>query len=318
MKYVVFDLEWNQCPDGKYLEDEKLPFEIIEIGAIKLDEKKMVIDSFHEIVKPTVYKWIHSKTREVIHMDYKNLLQGDEFPQVAERFLDWCEKDCVFCTWGNLDLMEFQRNLKYYDLLHMLPGPIVYYDIQKMFSICYEDGKSRRSLEYAIDYLGIEKKLTFHRALTDAYYTGMVLEKLDKEEVFQYTSIDVYQNPKRRRDEWHISYPTYDKYVSKEFPNKEKVMKDREVTSTRCPLCKEPAKRKIRWFSANAKQYYSVSLCPTHGLVKGKIRMKRTEEEKFYAIKTLKLIDMKDAKKIQEKQESLRIKRKLRRRQEKI
>ena len=73
-----------------------------------------------------------------------------------------------------------------------------------------------------------------------------------------------------------------------------------------------PAKRKIRWFTTNSKQYYSVSLCQKHGLVKGKIRMKKTDQNTFYVVKTIKLIDKKDAKKIQEKQESLRIKRQLR------
>ena len=38
MKYIVFDLEWNQSPSGKEGAVESLPFEIIEIGAVKLDE----------------------------------------------------------------------------------------------------------------------------------------------------------------------------------------------------------------------------------------------------------------------------------------
>lgn len=28
MNYIVFDLEWNQSPDGKKNRNEKLPFEI--------------------------------------------------------------------------------------------------------------------------------------------------------------------------------------------------------------------------------------------------------------------------------------------------
>ena len=35
MNYIIFDLEWNQCPQGKTRENPKLPFEIIEIGAIR-------------------------------------------------------------------------------------------------------------------------------------------------------------------------------------------------------------------------------------------------------------------------------------------
>ena len=46
MNYIVFDLEWNQCPDGKEKEIKDMPFEIIEIGAVKLDSQRRVIDTF--------------------------------------------------------------------------------------------------------------------------------------------------------------------------------------------------------------------------------------------------------------------------------
>ena len=37
MNYIVFDLEWNQNPAGKKTRNDKLPFEIIEIGAVKVN-----------------------------------------------------------------------------------------------------------------------------------------------------------------------------------------------------------------------------------------------------------------------------------------
>ena len=45
MNYIVFDLEWNQSPGGKRWSNSRLPFEIIEIGAVKLNEKKEIVDS---------------------------------------------------------------------------------------------------------------------------------------------------------------------------------------------------------------------------------------------------------------------------------
>ena len=42
MNYIVFDLEWNQSPGGKRWSNSRLPFEIIEIGAVKLNEKKEI------------------------------------------------------------------------------------------------------------------------------------------------------------------------------------------------------------------------------------------------------------------------------------
>lgn len=317
MNYIVFDLEWNQSPNGKKFQNDKLPFEIIEIGAVKLNSKREIVDTFHRLIKPKVYKWIHDSIHEVIHVNYSDLAKGTPFTEAAKEFLTWCGSEWSFCTWGNQDVMEFQRNMKYYGILNILPGPVTYYDVQKIYSICYEDGKSRRSLEYAIDELGISKKQDFHRALADAEYTAEVLRKIDDVSFFSNSSLDVYQNPKTKKEEIHISYPLYDKYVSREFAEREKVMKDREVTSTRCPICHLAAKRKIRWFMNNPKVYYSMSVCEKHGLVRGKIRIRKTEEEKYFVVKTLRIADTKEAEELLERKEVLRRKRQLKKKMEK-
>lgn len=317
MDYIIFDLEWNQSPAGKKYSNQRLPFEIIEIGAVKLNQKREFVDRFQKLIRPQVYKWIHNSIHEVIHVDYKDLKNGEPFEQAVREFLEWCGEDFCFFTWGNQDLTELQRNMKYYGVLQMLPGPVIYYDVQKLYAIRYEERRNRRSLEYAIDQLEIEKKYGFHRALADAFYTAEVLKTIEDSWVFPNSSVDVYQNPKSRKEELHLKYPTYDKYVSREFLAREKVMKDREVTSTRCPVCQKAAKRKIRWFTNNTKNFYSVSLCEEHGLIKGKIRVRKNDEDKVYAVKTLKLISEEEAEEIRGKRESLRLKRQLKRRNQK-
>ena len=124
MNFIVFDLEWNQSPEGKKYSNRRLPFEIIEIGAVKLNERKETVDTFHRLIKPQVYNWIHNSIREVIHVNYKDLETGTPFPQAVREFIEWCGDDWHFCTWGNQDVMELQRNMKYYELLHLLPGPV--------------------------------------------------------------------------------------------------------------------------------------------------------------------------------------------------
>ena len=97
MNYIVFDLEWNQSPDGKKFENARLPFEIIEIGAVQLDKDKNIIDSFQRLIKPQVYNWIHDSIHEVIHVDYKDLTDGLPFPLAVREFLQWCGKRlCLF------------------------------------------------------------------------------------------------------------------------------------------------------------------------------------------------------------------------------
>lgn len=312
MNYIVFDLEWNQNPAGKKTRNDRLPFEIIEIGAVKLNSRKEIIDRFHRLIKPQVYNWIHDSIHEVIHVDYKDLAQGTPFPEAVREFLEWCGTNWHFFTWGNQDITELERNMKFYGVLDLLPGPVTYYDVQKLYSMKYEDGSRRSSLENAIDALGLEKEYGFHRALADAFYTAEIVKHLDDITIFNHPSLDVYQNPKKKKEEIYVSYPEYDEYVSREFLLKERLMKDREVTSTRCPICHEPAKRKIRWFMNNPKVYYSVSVCPEHGLVRGKIRIRKTEEEKYFAVRTLRLTDEIETEELRARRELLRKKRQLR------
>ncbi len=312
MNYIIFDLEWNQsnCPEG---EIKEIPFEIIEIGAVKLNSEKQIVDRFNELIHPHIYKEMHKITGNLLHLQMKELENGDEFVHVAKRFLTWCGDDVTFCTWGPIDLTQLQRNMAYYQMAPLAKGPLAFLDIQKLFSIACEDRKSRRALEHAVDVLGIEKDIPFHRAFSDAYYTAKVFKKLDSS-LEKNLSFDLFHKPTCRKEEIHIVFDDYAKYISRKFPDKQEAFKDREVCSTKCYYCHRNLKRKIRWFTANGKHYYSLSYCEKHGYMKGKIRIRKDlSEDEIYVVKTLKFISEEDAGKIKERQDRARILRKLKR-----
>ena len=306
MDYIVFDLEWNQCPDGKDKEDKRLPFEIIQIGAVKLNEQFEETDRFNEYIRPVLYKTLHFHTREILHVDIQSLRRARSFPEVASDFFSWCGTDPVYCTWGSSDLLELQRNLAFHGMESPFPFPLFYLDIQKNFSLQMEDGKSRRSLEYVSNLLNLPKSTPFHNALSDSIYTSRVMQKLDKQALLNYFSIDYYRVPGGRKEEILVQYGTYSKFVSKSFANKNDAMRDRKVASTPCYLCKKPAKKKIRWFTGNSRNYYCLCYCETHGWLKGKIRLKETEEDRVFAVKTLKLIGTEEAKRIVDRKDAVR------------
>ena len=66
MNYIVLDLEWNQSSRGKQYTVLGLPFEIIQIGAVKLDENKKVTGKWERIIKPVVYTRLHGKVSEML------------------------------------------------------------------------------------------------------------------------------------------------------------------------------------------------------------------------------------------------------------
>ena len=82
MEYIVLDLEWNQSNTGKEDAVEKLPFEIIEIGAIKLNKERVMVSEFNELIKPQVYHEMHKITSKLIHIQMQELERGRPFPEV--------------------------------------------------------------------------------------------------------------------------------------------------------------------------------------------------------------------------------------------
>jgi len=309
VNYIVLDLEWNQGTYSKYSKKPALPFEIVEIGAIKLNKTCELLDTFHAIIKPSVYHEMNSHIEQITHVSMEDLEIGINFRQAIRLFLDWCGTDYRFCTWGSMDLTELQRNMTYFQVKRCFDTPLFYYNIQKLYSLRYGDGKTFISLENAVDALAVQKVIPFHRADADTYYTAIIMQMIDMETVKDQVSIDYYHPPTSRKEEIYLTFDTYSKYVSRTFDSKEEAMADKGVLTTSCYLCHKNIKKKIHWFSYNNNTYYSLMYCPLHGWVKGKIRMKKTEDGKFFAIKTLKITDENGAEKIRQRQEEIRLRR---------
>ena len=90
-------------------------------------------------------------------------------------------------------------------------------------------------------------------------------------------------------------------------------MHDREVSSTHCNICGKTARKKMRWFSNNSKNYYCLAICPQHGMLKGKTRIKKTDEGKVFAIKTIRQVSEEEAAEIRQKKEVMKKRRKMKR-----
>jgi len=305
MNYIIFDLEWNQGVSHGEKRDKKLPLEIVEIGAVKLNEEREMISEFSQLVKPQIYQEMHSITRKIIHIQMEELQKGKYFEEVMADFLDWCGEETVFCTWGTLDLLELQRNMEYYNMKPLSDKPIKYYDIQKLFSLAYEDGKSRRTLEYAIDLLCIKKDIPFHRAFSDAYYTAKIFDKIEDPDVLEKYSFDTFIVPDSKEHEVHIVFSDYAKHISRTFTDKKSLFDSKDISSPLCYKCNKRISKRVKWFSPNGKHYYAVGYCLRHGYMKSKIRIRKSEDGGIYTVTTHKLISKDEKKQLVEKREEI-------------
>jgi inhibitor of KinA sporulation pathway (predicted exonuclease) len=307
MNYIIFDLEWNQSPGGKSSSEAMMPFEIIQIGAVKLDENMSELGEFSAYICPVAYHKLHRKVSEMLGITMDDLYEkGRPFADVCSDFLEWCGEDYIFCTWGSMDLTELQRNMTYHNMEEELPQPLLFYDLQKLYSIQYQDGKERSTLQHIIEKIGIEEDEGFHMADSDARYTAKVMKYIDLGKVGIFKSIDTYKIPKSRKEEVYLNFGNYEKFVSKGFNKRETAASDRVVRGCRCISCGKPMKRLVKWFATNGKTYYGLFNCEEHGLVKGRFKIKQTDEDVSYAVRIMKFTDKEGADKIRAKQKKER------------
>lgn len=316
MNYIILDLEWNQSASGKVNSLPDMPFEIIEIGAVKLDSKLRYKGEWHRVIKPRVYTKLQSAVRKVIHLTEGDLDKGDLFENAITEFLDWCGDEYSFAIWGSMDLTELQRNMKHYNVPIKFPKPFIYLDVQKLYSYMFLNGKDKINLKSAIQELKIRETEEYHSALSDAHYTAKVLQRIDLDKVGHYTSIDTYYIPNTRREEIYQNYGEYEKYISRGFDTRERAAEDRIVRSCNCISCGKQMKRKIKWFATNSKVYYGLFECPDHGLIKGRFRIKQADNGQYFAIRIMKKTDIAGAQKIKDKQTKEREHKRLKRQAE--
>ncbi|MBQ8261235.1 MAG: exonuclease domain-containing protein [Lachnospiraceae bacterium] len=306
--YIIFDLEWNQPYDGKSKEERPLLFEIIEIGAVRMNENREIIDQFHELVKPQVYHEISWRTQKMLHLKKGELQHGDIFPNVYRRFMEWCGENPIFCTWGSQDLTELQRNIKYYGLAPLAEKPLPYYNVQKLFAIQQKEENISRSLETAVDMVGIEKDVPFHRADSDAYYTARLFGMYNETFLKNNYTYDLYHIPRSEKEEIHLFQGKDNWYISRGYEEKAEISENRRVLAINCALCNQkPVRAKVRWFSTGTKIYYCGGICKEHGAIKGKLKIRKNEEGLFYADKLLtytteeEILQLKERKKSSKK-----------------
>ena len=287
MNYIVFDLEWNQPDDGKKTEERVLPFEIIEIGAVKLNEELEPVSEFNRLIKPQVYHSINWRIKKMLELKPGELEKGTPFPEAATEFLEWCGDDYVFCTWGSQDLTELQRNMNYYEMPALSDKPIKYMNVQKMYGAMNGIPSQTRALEGAVDAMGIDKDVPFHRAYSDAYYTSKILKLIPEEIRKKYKAYDVYHLPKSRKTQLKLKEGEKQIVISTAYPSKEALMEDGIFTAIACANCNGKAvKQKIRWHTLNQKVYDAAGKCKDHGYLASRIRIKHSDDGAVYGEKS--------------------------------
>lgn len=171
---VVFvDLEMKPIEKDFKAERRISPHEVIEIGAVMLDENKEECSSFVEVVKPQ-YGAIPPRYEELTGVTNAMAADAEEFSEALLAFSAWCRPADIIYAWSGSDYRQLKLESRLKGTLEYLqPLADRWADYQRIFTD--KLGLSRElSLEQAVNICGLSFEGHMHDALWDARNTAAV------------------------------------------------------------------------------------------------------------------------------------------------
>ena len=185
MKHIVIDLEMNKIVK-QYRDTFKLSSELIEVGAVKMNDKFEVVDTYQTYVSPDFGK-MDERIIQLTGITDDKLVGAPKFAEVMDDFAKWIGREKTqFYSWSMSDIRQFQNEAEFKGYC----GKI----IRRM-----ESNWNDFQEEYS-NLLGIEKKIKLkqavsaadyeftgaeHTALADAVNTAEILRLSKKPEEFE-------------------------------------------------------------------------------------------------------------------------------------
>ena len=221
MDYIVLDIEFN---GRKFASD--LPMEVIEIGAVRLNEQLEVIDSFSEFIKPIYFAKLNNFIQKKTGIPQESIDTANRFPHVIGQFLTWLSSstEVMFITWGGEDMKRIILDTRMHKLDDQYWMTTPYFDLLKGYTRL-KGLTNDVSVEGALEQLAIEGSGQAHRALDDAIMTSHIFKAIFSELDFERKQlfVDTYTNAKERRGiknsirllRMQKLEPTWDNYVAK-------------------------------------------------------------------------------------------------------
>ena len=177
MFYVIMDLEWNNSYN-KYR--KSFVNEILEIGAVMVNDELEVIDTFSVIIRSQLIKKLSGRVKNLTHITNEDMTSGVSFQRAVSDFSKWIgSRNCIFMSWGNSDIRVLYDNYSMFCKTTGIPFLTQYLDLQKYCqSFIVSASNQQISLVNAAIEMGIDiSDCKFHRALEDSLLGLRCLKK---------------------------------------------------------------------------------------------------------------------------------------------
>ncbi len=268
MNYIILDLEWDSVyckAKGGFLN------QIIQIGAVKLDESFNFVSSFEQVVKSSISKKLTRRFVELTGITTDIMKQGVLYSEAIAEYNNWVGTNIVTLTWSNSDLYAILENNKYFLPKNVGMHMELYADVQSYVqAYLREKGNkitNQISLSLAAEMLDVNpQEFALHTALDDSRLTASLLKKTFVKEKFE-PFIKNTEDPEFTK---RLTFKTT--YVSK--------LNDPAVTADslnfNCDVCGANAKVVKKWHFHN-NWFWADFICPNcQNTFSARVMFKRT------------------------------------------
>lgn len=287
MNYIILDLEWNNV---YHKGESRFINEILQIGAVRLDDSFNIVDTFQINVKSALTHKLSGKVIRLTGLTNEDMLSGIPLTEAIKSYNKWAPDDSVTMTWSTSDLYAIVDNTKTFKLKETFKISR-YLDLQTFvqgeFKLSGIQINNQISLSNAATMLDISIcDYDMHTAKDDSIVSALILKKTYNEERFKRNIKDTNNGDFYRR----LTFKSY--YL--------KDIKDKRIDSAylrfHCPVCNNLAERKGKWkyFSNWHRANFMCTACATK--LKAMISFKQTYDKMIVKKRILPVISQESQK----------------------
>lgn len=200
VKHIVIDLEMNKIVK-QYRDSHKLSSELIEIGAVRMNDRFEVIDTYQTYVSPD-YGKMDERIVELTGITDEKLVGAPKFAEAMDAFAAWIGKEKTqYYSWSMSDIRQFQIEAEFKEykgkIIHRMERN--WNDFQQEYSRLLGIEKKIK-LKQAVAAADYEFTGAEHTALSDAVNTAEILRLSKDPERFERVMkpvLDLFRTEKR-------------------------------------------------------------------------------------------------------------------------
>ena len=170
MQHIMIDLEMNKI-EKQWRGKNKLSSELIEIGAVRMDDSFAVVDTYQSYVKPE-FGPMDAVIIDLTGITDDKVKDAPEFFEAMDDFAAWIgPEETQFYSWSMSDIRQFQHEA----LFKSYPGEI----IQRMESHWTDFQEEFRRL------LGLHHRIKLSYAVSAADYDTALADAVNTAEILR-------------------------------------------------------------------------------------------------------------------------------------